>query len=245
MLSAWQRSGIVYYRMHRYDDALTYLTQAIQLDPRNATAHNYLGITSSQKGWPEAALEEIQKAITINPNYADAHFNIAVIYATNQPPAKEQAQKHYKIATSLGATPDPTLEKDDPVGWPRFSLALPPAQRGRAFQTAAGFAPHHTRTYLCLRSGKYFRMNSVAEKTIDILAEVTESERVRSEPGLALFDAGLLDSLGIVTLIARLSEEFGIDISPAEFEREDWATPAKIVADLERRTGKPLSAPLP
>ncbi len=103
--------GIVYYRMHRYDDALTFLTQAIQLDPRNATAHNYLGITSSQKGWPEAALEEIQKAITINPNYADAHFNIAVIYATNQPPAKEQAQRHYKIATSLGATPDPTLEK--------------------------------------------------------------------------------------------------------------------------------------
>ena len=103
--------GIVYYRMHRYDDALTYLTQAIQLDPRNATAHNYLGITSSQKGWPEAALEEIQKAITINPNYADAHFNIAVIYATNQPPSKEQAQMHYKIATSLGATPDPTLEK--------------------------------------------------------------------------------------------------------------------------------------
>ncbi len=103
--------GIVYYRMHRYDDALNYLTQAIQLDPRNATAHNYLGITSSQKGWPEAALEEIQKAITINPNYADAHFNIAVIYATNQPPSKEQAQMHYKIATSLGATPDPTLEK--------------------------------------------------------------------------------------------------------------------------------------
>ena len=103
--------GIVYYRMHRYDDALNYLTQAIQLDPRNATAHNYLGITSSQKGWPEAALEEIQKAISINPNYADAHFNIAVIYATNQPPAKDRAQEHYRIATSLGATPDPTLEK--------------------------------------------------------------------------------------------------------------------------------------
>ena len=103
--------GIVYYRMHRYDDALNYLTQAIQLDPRNATAHNYLGITSSQKGWPEAALEEIQKAISINPNYADAHFNIAVIYATNQPPAKDRAREHYRTATSLGATPDPTLEK--------------------------------------------------------------------------------------------------------------------------------------
>jgi tetratricopeptide (TPR) repeat protein len=103
--------GIVYYRMHRYDDAITSLTQAITLDPKNATAHNYLGITSSQKGWPEAAIEEIQKAIALNPNYADAHFNIAVIYATNQPPAKDRAQEHYRIATSLGATPDPMLEK--------------------------------------------------------------------------------------------------------------------------------------
>ncbi len=79
-------------------------------------------------------------------------------------------------------------------------------------------------------------MSTTADKTIDILAEVTESERVRSEPDLSLFDTGLLDSLGIVTLIARLSEEFGIDISPAEFEREEWATPTKIVADIERRT---------
>ena len=103
--------GIVYYRMHRYDEAISSLTQAIQLDPKNATAHNYLGITSSQKGWPEAAIDEIQKAIALNPNYADAHFNIAVIYATNQPPAKDRAEEHYKIATSLGATPDPALEK--------------------------------------------------------------------------------------------------------------------------------------
>ena len=103
--------GIVYYKMHRYDDAISSLTQAIQLDPKNATAHNYLGITSSQKGWPEAAIEEIQKAIALNPNYADAHFNIAVIYATNQPPSKDRALEHYKIATSLGATPDATLEK--------------------------------------------------------------------------------------------------------------------------------------
>ena len=78
-------------------------------------------------------------------------------------------------------------------------------------------------------------MSSTADKTIDLLAEVTESERVRTELDLSVFDSGLLDSLGIVTLIARLSDEFGIEISPAEFEREEWATPAKIAADIERR----------
>ncbi len=78
---------------------------------------------------------------------------------------------------------------------------------------------------------------STAAKTLNILAEVTETERVRAEPDLRLFDEGLLDSLGAVTLIARLSEDFGVDISPAEFDRETWATPALLAADMQRRVG--------
>ena len=50
-------------------------------------------------------------------------------------------------------------------------------------------------------------MPTTADKTLEILAEVTETDRVRTEPELPLFDSGLLDSLGIVTLISRLSEE--------------------------------------
>ena len=80
-------------------------------------------------------------------------------------------------------------------------------------------------------------MSTTTDRTLEILAEITETDRVRTEPNLPLFDTGLLDSLGIVTLISRLSEEFGLDISPAEFERDDWATPAKLTADIERRLG--------
>ncbi len=103
--------GIVYYRMCRYDEAMGCLTQAITINPKDAMAHAYLGITSSQKGWPEAGLEELQKAVALNPNYADAHFNIAVIYATKRPPVKDRARESYKTAISLGASPDPNLEK--------------------------------------------------------------------------------------------------------------------------------------
>jgi len=103
--------GIVYYRQSKYDDAVTALTKALGINPKSATAHNYLGITASQKGWQEAAEKEMLDAIAANPDYADAHFNLAVVYATNQPPAKEQAKVHYVKATSLGAAPDPALEK--------------------------------------------------------------------------------------------------------------------------------------
>ena len=103
--------GIVYYRQSKYDDAVTELTKALGINPKSARAHNYLGITASQKGWQEAAEKEMLDALAVNPDYADAHFNLAVVYATNQPPAKEQAKVHYVKATSLGAKPDPALEK--------------------------------------------------------------------------------------------------------------------------------------
>src|SRR6476619_7051886 len=103
--------GIVYYRQSKFDDAITELTTALGINPKSATAHNYLGITASQKGWAEAAEKEMLDALAVNPDYADAHFNLAVVYATGQPPAKEQAKLHYVKATSLGAQPDPALEK--------------------------------------------------------------------------------------------------------------------------------------
>ncbi len=47
----------------------------------------------------------------IDPNYADPHFNLAVIYATQKPPALELARRHYKQALDLGIPKDAQLEK--------------------------------------------------------------------------------------------------------------------------------------
>ncbi|MEI6871585.1 MAG: D-alanine--poly(phosphoribitol) ligase subunit DltC [Verrucomicrobiota bacterium] len=73
------------------------------------------------------------------------------------------------------------------------------------------------------------------EKILQVLAEVAETQEVFTQPDLALYDLQILDSMKTVELIVALSREFGVEISPAEFEREAWATPALLVADLERR----------
>lgn len=78
-------------------------------------------------------------------------------------------------------------------------------------------------------------MDNIEARTMRILAEVTDTEGRAMAPDTALYDRGLLDSMTTVQLIAALSEEFGVDISPAEFDRDAWATPAGIVADIERR----------
>ncbi|MCL5025878.1 MAG: D-alanine--poly(phosphoribitol) ligase subunit DltC [Chloroflexi bacterium] len=76
---------------------------------------------------------------------------------------------------------------------------------------------------------------SLEDKTIDILARIAETDEVRRNLDLELFDLDILDSLATVQLMVALSDEFGVDISPAEFEREEWATPRKIVAYMEQR----------
>ena len=77
-----------------------------------------------------------------------------------------------------------------------------------------------------------------AEKTdliLDVLASVAETDEVRTNPDLALYDLQILDSMKTVELIVALGREVGVEVSPAEFEREAWATPAKFVADIVRR----------
>lgn len=76
---------------------------------------------------------------------------------------------------------------------------------------------------------------AIEPQVFDALEKITGTDQVRLDPDLALFDQGLLDSLGLVELIVALDERLGIEISPAEIERSQWATPRRIIAYLERR----------
>ncbi len=76
---------------------------------------------------------------------------------------------------------------------------------------------------------------SIDERVLNCLVQVTESDEVRTALDLPLFDQHVLDSLGTIELILALSDEFGIEISPASVAREDWATPRLLIADVSRR----------
>jgi D-alanine--poly(phosphoribitol) ligase subunit 2 len=76
---------------------------------------------------------------------------------------------------------------------------------------------------------------SIAERVLSILSAIADTTEVVRNPDLRLFDLEVLDSLRTVELMIALSEQFGVEISPAEFERDQWATPNRIVAYIERR----------
>jgi D-alanine--poly(phosphoribitol) ligase subunit 2 len=75
----------------------------------------------------------------------------------------------------------------------------------------------------------------IKESVLDILAEITGTNEVKEDPDLNLFEEGLLDSLGAVQLLLDLEVYCHVRVAPTEFDRDQWATPAKIVAQVERR----------
>jgi D-alanine--poly(phosphoribitol) ligase subunit 2 len=76
---------------------------------------------------------------------------------------------------------------------------------------------------------------SVREEVLVALARLTRTDEVYRELDLQLFELHLLDSLAVVELLVDLSDRLKLDLSPAEFDRETWATPRKIIAYLESR----------
>jgi tetratricopeptide (TPR) repeat protein len=103
--------GIADFDQDKFDDALDYLSRSAQADPQNPETQNYLGITLSQKGQRAAAETALRKAIQISPNYSSAHYNLAVVYATQQPPFTELARWHYQKALAYGHPQNADFEK--------------------------------------------------------------------------------------------------------------------------------------
>ena len=74
---------------------------------------------------------------------------------------------------------------------------------------------------------------TISDRVLNVLAGVSEIEDVRHEPDVRLYDLQILDSMKTVELIVAFSTEFGVEISPAELDREEWATPRKIISYIE------------
>ena len=103
--------GYLKFREEKYDDALDVLSRAVKADPNNPEIQNYLGVTLSHKGLRVQAETALRKAIQINPAYAPAHNNLAVVYLNQAPPSPLLARWHYQKAVAAGQPRNPDLEK--------------------------------------------------------------------------------------------------------------------------------------
>lgn len=81
-------------------------------------------------------------------------------------------------------------------------------------------------------------MATTADTVLSKLEAITGIDEVRRNLDIDLFGEKILDSFGTVELIVALSDELGIELSPGQVDRQSWATPRKIIADMEERMRK-------
>jgi len=75
----------------------------------------------------------------------------------------------------------------------------------------------------------------LSDRILSHLASICGTDEVRTNPDLALYEREVLDSMKTVELIVAIEQEFGVYVSPAELDRQAWATPLKIIADIQHR----------
>lgn len=102
--------GRTYFLQDKLDEALTKLEAGLTYDPQNAKAHNCVGVISTRKGWVDRAEKAFTSAVSIDPEYGDAHFNLAVLHATKNEPNPQESEKHYFRALHLGVPRDASIE---------------------------------------------------------------------------------------------------------------------------------------
>lgn len=71
------------------------------------------------------------------------------------------------------------------------------------------------------------------ESVLNILAEVAENDIVKENPDIEIFEEGIIDSFATVGLLLEIQNNLGIDVTISDFDRDEWATPNKIIAVLK------------
>lgn len=86
-----------------WNRAIDLLTKAVQADPNNADAHNFLGYAYRKKGTYAASFEHYGEALRLNPKHKHAHEYIGEAYLLtgDLPKAELHLAELQKICTPI------------------------------------------------------------------------------------------------------------------------------------------------
>jgi Flp pilus assembly protein TadD len=75
---SWKALGAVLRQTGRISESFVASQKAVEIDPKDADAHNNLGNTLRNLGKLEEAEASCRQAIALNPGYAGAHYNLGI-----------------------------------------------------------------------------------------------------------------------------------------------------------------------
>ena len=94
--------GIKYFEDCQWDDALRHFEAAININDTYPDAFYWAALALVQLTETARAKELLEKALDLNPDYADAHFQLGMLLRSK---AKKKARAHFSKALSLNLRP--------------------------------------------------------------------------------------------------------------------------------------------
>lgn len=76
----------------------------------------------------------------------------------------------------------------------------------------------------------------IRTSVLEILTEICDNEIVTEDLDINLDEEDLIDSIGYTELLLYFEEELNIIISPSEYTRDEFNTPAKILAVIMEKS---------
>ena len=73
------------------------------------------------------------------------------------------------------------------------------------------------------------------QEVLRLLIEVCGTDSIDSERDVDLFDAGLLDSLGVAQFLVSLEDDLGIRVPPTAVERDEISTVNRLLSFVAER----------
>jgi type IV pilus biogenesis/stability protein PilW len=163
-------------------EALASANDAIKRDPKNAEAHNFLGlIYMSQSDYPKA-VGELKEAVRLNPFFTDAHNNLGVAFRETKAYDKSLAEFQAALKDKTYKTPEKVqlnlghLYLDQGV----MSAAV------QAYERAVQINPNYALGFLALGTA-YQKMgrrdDAIAQfkKVVALAPDTPEAQRARQQ----------------------------------------------------------------
>jgi len=180
---SWQRSGA-------YESSETLWTDTLARNPNCWVGRINLGNTLAQKGQPDEAMVQYQKALEINPNAADAHNNLGnVFYQREQ---VDEAMAQFQKALEINPTYAEAHNNLGDVLFQKGQVEEAMVQYQRALEIDPNNAVvHYDLGNALSQRGRLDEAIAQFEKALNINPKLAEAH---ASLGVSLFQKGQIDN---------------------------------------------------